>query len=42
MNINITEYPNSYAEVKLGKSESITAEKEVLFFQMVNSFLKIN
>ena len=27
MNINITEYPNSYAEVKLGKSESIIAEK---------------
>ena len=27
MNINITEYPNSYAEVKLEKSESIIAEK---------------
>ena len=27
MNINITEYPNSYAEIKLEKDESIIAEK---------------
>ena len=27
MNISITEYPNSYAEIKLEKDESIIAEK---------------
>ena len=32
MNINITEYPNSYAEVKLEKSESIIAEKGSFIF----------
>ena len=32
MNINITEYPNSYAEIKLEKSESIIAEKGSFIF----------
>ena len=32
MEINITDYPNSYAEVKLEKDESIVAEKGSFIF----------